>query len=133
MTARAGPVSDLEAMLAGLAPVLDGDAWCFRSVSQGDLPPEGAFAVIREGEGSCAVVPADRANPEEPTFARITLQVHSDLEAVGLTAAVSTALAEEGIACNVIAGLRHDHLFVPWSRRGEAMTILAALAGDAGR
>ena len=133
MTARAGPVSELEAMLAGLAPMLDGGAWCFRSISTGGPIPDEAFAIIHEGEGACAVVPVVGAPPAGPAFARITLQVHSDLEAVGLTAAVSAALAEEGIACNVIAGLRHDHLFVPWSRRGEAMRILAALAGDAGQ
>jgi hypothetical protein len=54
--------------------------------------------------------------------------VHSELEGVGLTAAVSSALAEVRIACNVVAGFHHDHLFVPWERRGEALVVLQRLA-----
>jgi hypothetical protein len=60
--------------------------------------------------------------------AMITLQVHSALDAVGLTAAVSSALADAGIACNVVAGYHHDHLFVPYERGEEAVAILTALA-----
>ncbi|MEO1490422.1 MAG: ACT domain-containing protein, partial [Pseudomonadota bacterium] len=60
-----------------------------------------------------------------------SLEVHSDLEAVGLTAAVSVALADAGIACNVIAGLHHDHLFVPWERRETAIEQLQRLSADA--
>jgi hypothetical protein len=64
-------------------------------------------------------------------FARITLTVHSALEGVGLTAAVSGALAEQGIACNVVAGFHHDHLFVPWERREEALGVLRKVARPA--
>ena len=49
----------------------------------------------------------------------------TDLDLVGLTATVSGRLAEAGIACNVIAGARHDHLFVPAERGEEAMGLLA--------
>jgi hypothetical protein len=117
------PVSELSAMLAGMAPVLDGRAWFF-VVSEGE-PPADAFAVIREDEGTTAILAGERAGAP---FARITLTVHSALEGVGLTAAVSRALAEAGIACNVVAGYHHDHLFVPWDRREEALAILQGLA-----
>jgi uncharacterized protein len=60
---------------------------------------------------------------------RITLDVHSSLEAVGLTAAMSAALADRGISCNVIAGVYHDHLFVPDDRAEEAMEALRTI-GD---
>jgi hypothetical protein len=108
-------------MLAGMAPVLDERAWRFALI-EGE-PPADAFALIREDEGTTAIVPG-----EGGAFARITLQVHSALDGVGLTAAVSGALAEAGIACNVVAGFHHDHLFVPWARRGEALGLLRGLS-----
>lgn len=115
------PVSSPSAMLAQMAPVLDGRAWRFDVVAGDGFPAE-AFALIREDEGLTAITPATGGD-----FARITLMVHSALEGVGLTAAVSAALAEAGIACNVVAGFHHDHLFVPWPRREEALAILQRL------
>ena len=56
--------------------------------------------------------------------AMITLGVGSRLHAVGLTAAVSSALADAGISCNVVAGHFHDHLFVPVERAEEALELL---------
>lgn len=122
-----GPVSELGAMLAGMAPVLDGRAWFF-VVIEGE-PPADAFAVIREDEGTTAIMAGERAGMP---FARITLTVHSALEGVGLTAAVSGALAQAGIACNVVAGYHHDHLFVPWERRDEALEALRSLSRPEG-
>ena len=116
-----GPVSDLAGMLAGMAPVLDGREWRFVLVES--VPPADAFALIREAEGTTAIVPEECGG-----FARITLMVHSALEGVGLTAAVSGALAGAGIACNVVAGYHHDHLFVPWERRDEALEVLQRLS-----
>ncbi|ELT46117.1 N-acetyltransferase [Arthrobacter nitrophenolicus] len=58
----------------------------------------------------------------------ITLQIHSDLEAVGLTAAVSRALSEARISCNVLAGFHHDHLLVPVADAPRALEVLAELA-----
>lgn len=115
------PVSDLAGMLAGMAPVLHPAPWRFLLVA-GDAPAD-AFALIREEEGVTAIVPA-----EDGDFARITLQVHSALDGVGLTAAVAGVLADAGIACNVVAGCHHDHLFVPWERRAEALELLQRLS-----
>nr|WP_302848565.1 ACT domain-containing protein [Rhodobacter calidifons] len=56
------------------------------------------------------------------------MTVQSDLAAVGLTAAFAGALGREGISCNVVAGYHHDHLFVPWDRRWDAMVALRALS-----
>jgi hypothetical protein len=117
----AGPVGDLAGMLAGMAPVLDPREWRFVLV-EGDQPAA-AFALIREEEGTTAIIAGEGGG-----FARITLMVHSALEGVGLTAAVSGALAAAGIACNVVAGFHHDHLFVPWDRRLEALDFLQRLA-----
>jgi hypothetical protein len=61
-------------------------------------------------------------------WARITLNVHSSLAAVGLTAAVSQALAGAGIPANIVAAACHDHVFVPWDRRADALAILHRLS-----
>lgn len=121
-----GPVSDLAGMLAGMAPVmLDQHGWIFFQDDGEPILGE-PFAIINEAEGRTFILPADQTDPP-PYFARITLMVHSALEGVGLTAAVSGALADAGIACNVIAGFHHDHLFVPWERRDEALVLLQRL------
>lgn len=104
--------------------MLDARRWAFALVK--GAPPEEAFALIREDEGTTAILPDPAGD-----FARITLTVHSALDGVGLTAAVAGALAERGIACNVVAGFHHDHLFVPWERRHEALAALADLSRDA--
>jgi len=127
------PVSDLAGMLAGMAPVLD--AQSYRFVVPG--PPqefaalhERVFALVYEDEGLTCIVRAAPKDEGRP-FARITLMVHSALDGVGLTATVATALAEAGIACNVVAGFHHDHLFVPWERREDALAILSDLSARA--
>jgi hypothetical protein len=58
----------------------------------------------------------------------ITLTVHSALEAVGLTAAFSKALSENGISCNVVAAYHHDHIFVPSRDTERALQILKGLS-----
>jgi hypothetical protein len=50
--------------------------------------------------------------------------VHSALTAVGFLAAITTRLAEAGISVNAVSAYYHDHLFVPWERREEAMEVL---------
>jgi uncharacterized protein len=91
-----------------------------------------AFATIREDEGMTVVATTKDLNASSITdasqWARITLQVHSSLNAVGLTAAFATALGNHGISANVIAGYHHDHIFVQWDKRHEAMQALQQLS-----
>lgn len=60
-------------------------------------------------------------------WAWITLQYQSGLQEIGITAKFSTALANEKIACNVVAGFYHDHIFVPYSDRQAALNIIENL------
>ena len=50
--------------------------------------------------------------------------MHSALEAVGLTAAVSAALTRHGISANVVAAYYHDHIFVPAEDAERALLAL---------
>jgi uncharacterized protein len=89
------------------------------------------FATVAEAEGLTVVAPLSEmraAGMTSDPWARISLTVHSDLAAVGLTAAFAGALGAEEISCNVIAGYHHDHLFVQWDRRADAMAALRRLA-----
>jgi hypothetical protein len=53
------------------------------------------------------------------------LQVHSSLEAVGLTAAVANRLAAENISANVVAGYYHDHIYVAAKDGDRAILTLS--------
>ena len=98
--------------------------------------PISPLGFFREKEGVTVILPradADQAGLSYAgTFAWITLTVHSSLEAVGLTAAFSRALAEVGISCNVVAAFYHDHLFVPVADAERALAALRALSKQAG-
>jgi uncharacterized protein len=96
--------------------------------------PDGVdpVAYVREDEGMSIVLEQGEADDlglaYEFVSAMITLQVHSSLDAVGLTAAVAGTLAEAGVSCNVVAGHFHDHLFVPIERAQQALRLLHALS-----
>jgi len=87
---------------------------------------------FREKEGITIIVKkeiADKLSLDYSFIASwISLTVHSSLESVGLTAAFSNALAEEGISCNVVAAFYHDHIFVDKKDIDNAMMILNAFS-----
>jgi hypothetical protein len=98
----------------------------------GEVPPGvSPFALVREDEGVTLILTradADRSGlAYDYVAARITLRVSSALADVGLTARFSGTLADAGISCNVIAGLAHDHLFVAWDQRAQALALLREL------
>jgi|SRR5450755_274681 ribosomal protein S18 acetylase RimI-like enzyme len=126
---REGPAPAVPAWTA-LEPVLHAGPYVFVTVSE--PPPDvRPFAAIQEDEGLTLVLTRDQADhaglPYEYTAARVTLTIGSSLSAVGLTAEVSRVLAGAGISCNVIAGFRHDHLFVDWDRGPDAEALLRRL------
>ena len=128
-------------LLRALDPVRLPGVFVYVALPSGIGAPEAAdiemLASVEEPEGRCAVIRREVADGVGLAYdfvaAWITLRVHSSLAAVGLTAAVSTALAAAGISCNVIAGLRHDHLLVPVDAAEEALEILRELTRDAPR
>ena len=131
-----GGIRDLHRLLAEMRPLLQAGRYAFTTLPPGrTIDPAQVVASIRETEGlSVVLTEADALALDLPIAflaAWITLEVHSDLAAVGLTAAFSQALAQAGIGCNVVAGTVHDHLFVPAERAADAMAVLQALQEDA--
>lgn len=127
-------VTDLAQLLSSLSARLDPEPYVWASVA---VAPEDCVpvATVMEDEGLTVVVPEAAADEAGLAWqfrsARVTLEVHSSLEAVGLTAAFTRALADEGVSANVVAGFHHDHVFVPWNRREDAIAALARLQADA--
>lgn len=126
------PVADLAQMISTMQPVLNPGCYAFACVES--LPPEEMSRVIasmRESEGLTVILREEDALRLglDISFraAWLTLKVHSDLQAVGLTAAFAGALAAAGIGCNVVAGVYHDHIFVPHACGERALAELRRL------
>ena len=122
-------------MVAGMTPDLKPGAYVFCAAGDRDWAALTPLAMFREAEGVSLILEQGAAEaagfPVEAPMALITLNVYSALDGVGLTAAVATALAEVGIACNMVAALNHDHFFVPADRADEAVETLRQLQAAA--
>lgn len=129
MNAVAVGETDLQRLLAGLAPELATRPRAIRSEAADAPVATGTIMLFREEEGVTTIVEVDEST-DEPLWAQITLRIHSSLEAVGMMAAIATALTARHIPCNAVSAYYHDHLFVPWARRDDAIAALQALTGD---
>jgi len=124
---------DLATLLRTMRPRREGGEWVFVTLEE---VPAGvrALATFQEAEGLSAVVRRDDADAHAWAYdlvtAWVSLTVHSALDAVGLTAALSAALAEAGISANVIAARHHDHVFVPLPQADEAVELLHRLGAE---
>ena len=120
------PERDLAKLLANAQPVLNDGEWVFCESEVAE-----ALMTFREAEGITSLVERRRADelrlPYSLVNAWITMNVYSDLASVGFLAAISNALADAGISCNVVSAFHHDHLFVPYDRRHDALRILQQL------
>ena len=130
-------ISDLPTLLASLSPIVSPSAYVFLtmpSAAYGDGADLHPLATFTESEGLTLIVQKELADAAgeryHGVFGLISLSVHSDLQAVGLTAAIANALSELGISANIVSAFYHDHLFVPLSRVDDAMTALARMAND---
>jgi len=124
-------ISDPTTLLATMDPELHDGVYVYASVpADHDLTAVAFIAAVREREGTTVIVPeheAQRAGlPVVFRAAWITLTVDSQLTDIGLTAAFAGVLGDAGISCNVVAGVHHDHIFVPVERAGDAMRALGA-------
>jgi hypothetical protein len=128
--------TSLQTLIRSMSPELNEGDYVFCSVANvGVLKGVEALGSFREREGLTVILERQHAEALGLSFdylaAWITLNVHSALEAVGLTAAFASALGQAGISCNVIAGFYHDHLFVGKNDAHKALSVLRQLAATA--
>lgn len=125
--------TDIAILLQSMNPVLHEGEYVFCPVKENvNIDIRNVLGSFKEEEGITIVVEKRVANEMSLSyslvFSWITLQVHSSLAAVGLTAAFSKALSDAGISCNVISSFYHDHIFVPVYDKLRAMETLARLS-----
>jgi hypothetical protein len=125
--------TNISSLLKNMTPKLNEGEYVFCIVkSLSDIDLSEVIGLFREEEGITVILKkeiADRLNLNYTYIAAwITLTIHSSLEAVGLTATFSSALAKHLISCNVVAAYYHDHIFVAQKDAEKAMQVLKELA-----
>jgi hypothetical protein len=88
--------------------------------------------IFQEEEGVTLILEKEVADKNKLSYDKIwsliTLNINSDLSAVGFLAAITPALAQAGISVNVVSAYYHDHLFVPERKEKEAISVLKRLS-----
>jgi glyoxylase I family protein len=123
---------NLDILIANMKPILNQGEFVFCTQNTEKIDLDCIQFFFKEKEGLTVVCEKSYAEKMgfsyESVFSWLTLEVHSSLEAVGLTAAFSAALAQKGISCNVVAGAYHDHIFVPIGQAKAAILALETLS-----
>ncbi|QNM84996.1 ACT domain-containing protein [Polaribacter pectinis] len=124
---------DLQKLIRELKPILNSGEYVFATVPNFDgILRTDTLYEFKEAEGITIVLEKNKADALKLSYqftsSWITLEIHSSLEAVGLTAAFSTELTKYNISCNVVAGFYHDHIFVDTKDAKKSMEVLTNLS-----
>lgn len=131
MAKQVNSEANLLTLLQNMQPELQDGEFVFCSMdpkiaSEFHFSPIGQFL---EEEGLTLILAKDEAEANQLEFTfpcrKITLNVHSSLEAIGFLAVVTEKLAQHGICVNAISAYFHDHLFVPSEKAEDAMRTLS--------
>jgi len=127
-------ITNLDMLLSSMEPELQNENYIFCTFPGSDIAGKLHLKPIlcfHEKEGLTLIIEkemADKNNIEYlSAFKLISLTIHSSLDAVGLTAAISQKLADKGISANVVAAYFHDHIFVPEEKAHLAIESLHEL------
>jgi hypothetical protein len=127
------PISSIEELVSSMEPELDPDEFVYCTFPPGtaDGLQIDALCSFHEAEGETMILRRAEAERRRLVFAfpcrKITLRVHSSLEAVGFLPILAGELAKHGISANCISAYYHDHLFVRASDGERALSILREL------
>ena len=124
---------NITVLIKGMTPKLNSGEYVFCTLPDvSSINRADTICEFKEAEGVTVVIERNKADTlklhYEYVASWITLQIHSSLEAVGLTALFSTELAKHEISCNVISGYYHDHIFVDSKDAKKAIQALTDLA-----
>jgi hypothetical protein len=125
----------LPQVLSSLRVSCDGVKYGFASVGVTAIAhSERILGTFQESEGLTLIAREeyfkDQGMAHEGPFAKLTIEVHTSLELVGLTSILATQLANHEIPANVIAAFYHDHIFVPYAVRAKALGVIEQLGQD---
>ena len=127
-----GGKTNLSELLNKMDPVLQEGEYVFVSVEDGlTMDFSHVLGTFKEHEGTTLILEKKNADELHLNYdyiaSWISLTVHSSLDAVGLMAAISSALAGQSISCNVVAAYYHDHIFVESKDVQRAIKVLNGL------
>jgi hypothetical protein len=127
--------SNLDILIKSMHPKINEGTYVFACVAMVEENIlQKAICIFKEENGITLILKKEDAELHRIQYEYeacwITLTIHSALQAVGLTAAFSTALAKENISCNVVAGYHHDHIFVAKSDSDKALFTLNRLSNS---
>ncbi|MFH1326840.1 MAG: ACT domain-containing protein [archaeon] len=124
-------IKDLNELIKNMNPELVEKGFVFCTINKSIDMKIAPKMVFREKEGATLILKQDQAEGYNLKYNgiwdMITLNVNSDLEAVGFLAKITKALAKEGISVNAVSAYYHDHLFVPSDKSKKALEILKHL------
>ena len=125
--------TDLQKLLQTMQPKHNAGEFVFCTITNLHLvDTKKIISLFKEDEGYTIIIQKELADELKFSYTGlyswITLTVHSSLEAVGLTAAISNALSNAKISCNVVAAYYHDHIFIPVKDANKAIEILKTLS-----
>ena len=120
-------------MIKGMTPKLNEGEFVIVTLPNVDhISRADTICEFKEEEGVTVIIAKQKADalqlPYEYIASWITLEIHSSLEGVGLTALFSSELAKNNISCNVVAAYYHDHIFVDHKVGEKAVNVLKTLS-----